>query len=94
MACRGLVVQQFLALPQGLPAHPGRLGNVHQAAWSSIKHPLRNVQGSATLFVVECAPQDGLTVPHERIMDHDRVAVPGVPRVTYFSQFGIMGVEL
>ena len=88
------MVQQCLALPQGLPAHPGRLGNVHPAAQGSIKHPLRNFQGSATLLVVECAPQDCLAVPHERIMDHDQAAVPGVPRVTDFSQFGIMGVEL
>jgi hypothetical protein len=94
MACGGLMVQQFLALPQGLPAHPRRLGNVHHAAQGSIKHPLRNFQGSATLLVVECAPQDCLAVPHECIMDHDRAAVPRMPWVTDFSQFGIMGVEL
>jgi hypothetical protein len=94
MACGGLMVQQFLALPQGLPAHPGYLGNVHHTAQGSIKHPLRNFQGSATLFMVEHAPQDCLAVPHERIMDHDRAAVPGVPRIIDFSPCGIMGVEL
>jgi len=71
MVCRGLVVQQFLARPQGLPAHPGRLGNVHLAAQDAITHPLRNFQGSATLVVVECAPQDGLAMPHKRVVDHD-----------------------
>jgi len=71
MVCRGLVVQQFLALPQGLPAHPGRLGNVQLAAQGAITHPLRNFQGSATLFVVECAPQDGWAMPHKRVVDHD-----------------------
>ena len=63
--------QQGLEVLQSLPADPRSLGHGHHAAEGSIKHPLRNVQGSATLFVLERAPQDRLGMPHKRVVDDD-----------------------
>jgi hypothetical protein len=65
------MVQQSLEVSQGLPADPRGLGHGHPVAEGPIKHPLRNFQSSATLLVLERAPQDRLAMPHKRVVDDD-----------------------
>jgi hypothetical protein len=86
--------QQRLQLPQGVAAD-GRHGQQPQPTIRrGFKHPGGHLYASIKPFLFQTAQTQGLPTFDEHLVESDRTAAPGMPRITDAPPLSIMGVEL
>jgi hypothetical protein len=67
---------------------------VHVTAHGGVEHPLRDLDASSLVLLVQSAAGDQLLLMHTRLMNPDEATKPRMPGIQNFSGLGTMGVLL
>jgi hypothetical protein len=86
--------QQLLQPTQIIPSDARCLAQSHCTAYGRIEHPLRNLRHPWMALFLQRASKNGPVIPHHRLPDDHRLAIPRVPTVADFPGFGNMGFRL
>jgi hypothetical protein len=88
----GRFLEKVLKLEERSEVHVRLPGELHPGAKDTIKHPGGNFESIALLIPINAAMANGDTSTSQSAVDHERLAVEGMPAILDFAKLGLVGI--